>query len=185
MIREREKAMALMTSLAGTFLLLSSLSPIHAQLYHYTRILYKIIEMKRRPSQRDIRSQSQPADSSSSPLPSSSSPSQWDQWNSLATSMTHSWIDVQGMEVFRKALSDEDLNSNGEPPIEKISSVSDFAPIKERVTRRKGKGKGTGTNGKVSKRRKDVTREGFAYHVSRWPLLVSNYDELYIRHQLM
>jgi len=87
--------------------------------------------------------------------------------------MTHSWIDVQGMEVFRKALSDEDLNSNGEPPIEKISSVSDFAPIKERVTRRKGKGKGTGTNGKVSKRRKDVTREGFAYHVSRWPLLVS------------
>jgi len=72
------------------------------------------------------------------------------------------------MEVFRKALSDEtDINSN-EPPIEKISSVSDFAPIKERVTRRSRKGTGTGK----TKRRKDVTREGFAYHVSRWPLLV-------------
>ncbi|GAA5906484.1 patatin-like phospholipase domain-containing protein [Sporobolomyces salmoneus] len=88
----------------------------------------------------------------------------WDEWNEKACDMSCDWIDEEGIEVFKKALSDElDLNST-EPPIEKISSVSDFAPIKERVQRRPG-------SGSTRRRRKDVTREGFAYHLSRWPLL--------------
>ncbi|GAA5983516.1 hypothetical protein JCM5350_000258 [Sporobolomyces pararoseus] len=83
----------------------------------------------------------------------------WEEWNSLACDMSYDWIDEQGIEVFRQALSDEANESSNNAPIEKISSVSDFAPIQERVSRRRGG------------RRKDVTREGFAYHLSRWPLL--------------
>ena len=40
----------------------------------------------------------------------------------------------------------------------KIRAVSDFAPIHERIKR-------------GPKRRRDIVREGWAYHVSRWPLL--------------
>ncbi|GAA5934535.1 patatin-like phospholipase domain-containing protein [Sporobolomyces koalae] len=97
--------------------------------------------------------------------PYSATGGKWDEWNEKACSMSEDWVDEEGVEVFRKALSDEvDLNSTGEPPIEKISSVSDFAPIKERVQRRPG-------SGSKRRRTKDVTREGFAYHLSRWPLL--------------
>ncbi|KAL8277168.1 hypothetical protein RQP46_010416 [Phenoliferia psychrophenolica] len=57
------------------------------------------------------------------------------------------------------ALSDEPGDGTGEGThAERIRAVSDFAPIKERV--RKG-----------PKRRRDIVREGWAYHVSRWPLL--------------
>lgn len=61
------------------------------------------------------------------------------------------------LKVFEKALSaNEDAD---EPQVEHIRSVSDFAPIKEKVK-------------KASKKRRDVVREGWAYHISRWPLLV-------------
>ncbi|GAA5968070.1 hypothetical protein JCM3765_003572 [Sporobolomyces pararoseus] len=90
----------------------------------------------------------------------------WEEWNNLACDMSYDWIDEPGIEVFRKALSTDESDSNNnnlnESSIEKISSVSDFAPIQEKVSsRRRGR----------SGRRKDVTREGFAYHLSRWPLL--------------
>lgn len=61
------------------------------------------------------------------------------------------------LRVFEKALNaNEDAD---EPQVEHIRSVSDFAPIKEKVR-------------KSSKKRRDVVREGWAYHISRWPLLV-------------
>lgn len=63
------------------------------------------------------------------------------------------------LKVFEKA-----LNANEEaeePQVEQIRSVSDFAPIREKVK-------------KASKKRRDVVREGWAYHISRWPLLVGN-----------
>lgn len=61
------------------------------------------------------------------------------------------------LRVFERALNaNEDAE---EPQVEHIRSVSDFAPIRERVK-------------KASKKRRDVVREGWAYHVSRWPLLV-------------
>lgn len=61
------------------------------------------------------------------------------------------------LKVFERALSaNEDAE---EPQVEQIRSVSDFAPIRERVK-------------KAPKKRRDVVREGWAYHVSRWPLLV-------------
>lgn len=62
------------------------------------------------------------------------------------------------LKVFEKALSaNEDAD---EPQVEHIRSVSDFAPIKEKVKKA------------TSKKRRDVVREGWAYHISRWPLLV-------------
>ncbi|GAA5856076.1 hypothetical protein JCM8547_002968 [Rhodosporidiobolus lusitaniae] len=92
--------------------------------------------------------------------------SQWETWDRKATDMNESWVREEDMEVLAKALSDEpdpalgDLGSPGPPGegVEKIRAVSDFAPIKERIRR-------------GPKRRKDVVREGWAYHVSRWPLL--------------
>ncbi|BGP17955.1 hypothetical protein JCM10213v2_006003 [Rhodosporidiobolus nylandii] len=60
------------------------------------------------------------------------------------------------------ALSDEPSDTLGDATpsegVEKIRAVSDFAPIREKIRR-------------GPKRRKDVVREGWAYHVSRWPLL--------------
>ncbi|KAM0745772.1 patatin-domain-containing protein [Meredithblackwellia eburnea MCA 4105] len=79
-----------------------------------------------------------------------------------ARDMTADWVVEQDLEVFRKALSEDPSETpglNGESyQTEKIRAVSDFAPIRERV--RKG-----------PKRRRDIVREGWAYHVSRWPLL--------------
>lgn len=61
------------------------------------------------------------------------------------------------LKVFERALNaNEDAE---EPQVEHIRSVSDFAPIRERIKR-------------APKKRRDVVREGWAYHVSRWPLLV-------------
>lgn len=61
------------------------------------------------------------------------------------------------LKVFERALNaNEDAE---EPQVEHIRSVSDFAPIRERIK-------------KAPKKRRDVVREGWAYHVSRWPLLV-------------
>ncbi|GAA5832997.1 hypothetical protein JCM3766R1_000390 [Sporobolomyces carnicolor] len=126
--------------------------------------------MKRPPQNASHPSRTNPSSrnvNSTSPtrrVPNANAGAKWDEWNDRACDMDRDWIDEDGIEVFRKALSDEtDINSN-EPPIEKISSVSDFAPIKERVQRRPGAGS-------TRRRRKDVTREGFAYHLSRWPLL--------------
>ncbi|GAA6019369.1 hypothetical protein JCM10207_001274 [Rhodosporidiobolus poonsookiae] len=112
---------------------------------------------------------------SHAPAPSTSNP-QWARWDKLATDLGTDWIDEQDMDAFASALADEPAAAFDELPtsptdgtvspggearagVEKIRAVSDFAPIKEKV-RRSGK------------RRKDVVREGWAYHVSRWPLLL-------------
>lgn len=76
-----------------------------------------------------------------------------------------------------QALSDEpsDAFPDGHPT-EKIRAVSDFAPIKERVRRyvaRSAQGAIADESRRGPKRRRDIVREGWAYHVSRWPLLVS------------
>ena len=72
-----------------------------------------------------------------------------------------SYVDEEHLAVFEKALNTEDTTE--EPAVEHIRSVSDFAPIRERVKK--------ATSSK-KRRRGDVVREGWAYHVSRWPLLV-------------
>lgn len=71
------------------------------------------------------------------------------------------YVNEDHLTVFEKALYTED--STEEPAVEHIRSVSDFAPIRERVKR---------TTSSKKRRRGDVVREGWAYHVSRWPLLV-------------
>ena len=65
-------------------------------------------------------------------------------------------VNEEHLKVFERALNSEETDETG---IEHIRSVSDFAPIRERVKR-------------TSKGRRDVVREGWAYNVSRWPLLV-------------
>ncbi|GAA6031322.1 hypothetical protein JCM8097_005602 [Rhodosporidiobolus ruineniae] len=113
--------------------------------------------------------------------------SKWDEWDRWATSLEQDWVVEDDMLVLAKALSDEPApgvldpsgpasptdgsssplasfkqgNGHGSETsagVEKIRAVSDFAPIKQKVKR-------------GPKRRKDVVREGWAYHVSRWPLL--------------
>ncbi|KWU42516.1 patatin-domain-containing protein [Rhodotorula sp. JG-1b] len=77
------------------------------------------------------------------------------------------------MQVFHNALSDEPSNNNSgndgadQQQPEKIIAASDWAPVKEQRRRRGG---GGGSSSKP-KKRKDVVREGWAYHISRWPLL--------------
>ncbi|GAA5822287.1 hypothetical protein JCM11251_006289 [Rhodosporidiobolus azoricus] len=104
--------------------------------------------------------------------------SKWEEWDRHATDLDWDWVNEDDMAVLAKALSDEpsptlddpgspihaSASENGggsgpSPGVEKISAVSDFAPIKQKVRR-------------GPKRRKDVVREGWAYHVSRWPLLL-------------
>ena len=71
----------------------------------------------------------------------------------------YDYVDEDHMKVFEKALNSDETDETG---IEHIRSVSDFAPIRERTKR-------------VPKKGRDVVREGWAYHVSRWPLLVRKY----------
>ena len=71
------------------------------------------------------------------------------------------YVNEEHLAVFERALNTEDTSE--EPAVEHIRSVSDFAPIRERVRK--------ATSSK-KRRRGDVVREGWAYHVSRWPLLV-------------
>ncbi|GAA5860326.1 hypothetical protein JCM1840_002863 [Sporobolomyces johnsonii] len=83
----------------------------------------------------------------------------WSEWSERATDMGCDWVVDEDMKVLAEALSDEPTDGLGGEPTEKIRAVSDFAPIKERVRR-------------GPKRRRDIVREGWAYHVSRWPLLL-------------
>ncbi|BGO93196.1 hypothetical protein NBRC10512_007551 [Rhodotorula toruloides] len=80
----------------------------------------------------------------------------WKEWDELATDLGCDWVVEGDMEAFGKALS--------EPPAddqpERIIAASDWAPVKEQKRRR------------GPKKRKDVVREGWAYHISRWPLLM-------------
>lgn len=79
------------------------------------------------------------------------------------------YVNEEHIAAFERALNTSNDDPD-EPAVEHIRSVSDFAPIKERVRRSRNGAAG----GKVkSKKRRDVVREGWAYHVSRWPLLVS------------
>ena len=54
-----------------------------------------------------------------------------------ARDMDYDWVNEEDMEVFRKALIDEphEQSGNESPHTERIRSVSDFAPIQERVRR--------------------------------------------------
>ena len=91
------------------------------------------------------------------------------------------YIDEDAIAVFERALNSTEENAavGDEPVVEHIRSVSDFAPIRERVRREAGSANGANassssgsTSSSRKKRRGDVVREGWAYHVSRWPLLV-------------
>lgn len=97
----------------------------------------------------------------------------WEEWDRYATSMDCDWVVERDMQVFHNALSDEPSNNNSgndgadQQQPEKIIAASDWAPVKEQRRRRGG---GGGSSSKP-KKRKDVVREGWAYHISRWPLL--------------
>lgn len=97
----------------------------------------------------------------------------WEEWDRYATSMDCDWVVERDMQVFHNALSDEPSNNNlgndgaDQQQPEKIIAASDWAPVKEQRRRRGG---GGGSSSKP-KKRKDVVREGWAYHISRWPLL--------------
>ncbi|KAG0659909.1 hypothetical protein C6P46_004849 [Rhodotorula mucilaginosa] len=97
----------------------------------------------------------------------------WEEWDRYATSMDCDWVVERDMQVFRDALSDEPSNNNNasndaadQQQPEKIIAASDWAPVKEQRRRRGG-----GGSSSKPKKRKDVVREGWAYHISRWPLL--------------
>lgn len=97
----------------------------------------------------------------------------WEEWDRYATSMDCDWVVERDMQVFRDALSDEPSNNNSsgndaadQQQPEKIIAASDWAPVKEQRRRRGG-----GGSSSKPKKRKDVVREGCAYHISRWPLL--------------
>ncbi|SCZ88763.1 BZ3500_MvSof-1268-A1-R1_Chr10-3g03080 [Microbotryum saponariae] len=106
-------------------------------------------------------------------------------WDLHAGDLQWDWVDEcfeQDMEVFGKACNEDTPTDGTDTPLEKIRAVSDFAPIREKVRRwveRRGK-EGGSTVAQPSgiplthrgpKRRRDIVREGWAYHVSRWPLL--------------
>lgn len=102
----------------------------------------------------------------------------WEEWDRYATSLDCDWVVERDMQVFHNALSDEPSNNNNssndgadqqQQQPEKIIAASDWAPVKEQ-RRRRGGGGGGGSSSKP-KKRKDVVREGWAYHISRWPLL--------------
>lgn len=99
----------------------------------------------------------------------------WEEWDRYATSMDCDWVVERDMQVFHNALSDEPSNNNhnssgndaaDQQQPEKIIAASDWAPVKEQRRRRGG-----GGSSSKPKKRKDVVREGWAYHISRWPLL--------------
>ncbi|SCV73625.1 BQ2448_6055 [Microbotryum intermedium] len=84
-------------------------------------------------------------------------------WDLHAADLEWDWVDEcfeEDMVVFGKACNEDTPTDGTDTPLEKIRAVSDFAPIREKVRR-------------GPKRRRDIVREGWAYHVSRWPLLVS------------
>ena len=60
-----------------------------------------------------------------------------DEDSKRARDMNYDWVNEEDMEVFRKALVDEphETLGNESPHPERIRSVSDFAPIQERVRR--------------------------------------------------
>ena len=60
-----------------------------------------------------------------------------DEDSRRARDMDYDWVNMEDMEVFRKALIDEphEVLGNESPHPERIRSVSDFAPIQERVRR--------------------------------------------------
>ncbi|KAM0789981.1 hypothetical protein ACM66B_005313 [Microbotryomycetes sp. NB124-2] len=90
------------------------------------------------------------------------------QWDKYGSDLRYDWSNEDDVQVFAKALAEEPDTLLGDAPqTEKIRAVSDFAPIKERV--RKG-----------PKRRRDIVREGWAYHVSRWPLLAIIFTVIFL-----
>ncbi|TNY17939.1 acyl transferase/acyl hydrolase/lysophospholipase [Rhodotorula diobovata] len=96
------------------------------------------------------------------------------QWDTHAVDLAWDWVNEEDMLAFQQrpdfllsstlraqALSDEPsaLGADVDQP-ERIVAASDWAPVKERKRSR------------GPRKRKDVVREGWAYHVSRWPLLL-------------
>jgi len=83
------------------------------------------------------------------------------------------YSDPQAIEAFAKALADtNDTDPYSSPSLNgpssanntaaaAIRSASDWAPIKQKIKKSAAQGGG----------RKDVVREGWAYDLSRWPLL--------------
>ncbi|BGP49849.1 hypothetical protein JCM10450v2_005754 [Rhodotorula kratochvilovae] len=80
-------------------------------------------------------------------------------WDDHATDMHSDWVNEDDMRAFQQALSDEPQPGADADAPEKIIAASDWAPVKD--SKRKG-----------PRKRKDVVREGWAYHLSRWPLLL-------------
>lgn len=94
----------------------------------------------------------------------------WQEWDRYAVDLGCDWVVERDMDAFRQALSDEPTVQSPTDPSgpdqvpEKIIAASDWAPVKEPRRRRGG-------HATPPKKRKDVVREGWAYHISRWPLL--------------
>ncbi|KAK4047625.1 hypothetical protein OIV83_005283 [Microbotryomycetes sp. JL201] len=84
------------------------------------------------------------------------------QWDKYGSDLRYDWSDENDIQAFAKALAEEPTDLLGEATqTQKIRAVSDFAPIKER-------------------RRRDIVREGWAYHVSRWPLLAIIFTVIFL-----
>ncbi|KAH8918441.1 patatin-domain-containing protein [Atractiella rhizophila] len=75
------------------------------------------------------------------------------------------FVNKEDIEVFRKALSVTEPEPSIYPltprerRVQHISAVSDFAPINQKVSKKR------------SKMQRDVVREGWAYPIARWPLI--------------
>ncbi|GAA5927972.1 hypothetical protein JCM3775_002778 [Rhodotorula graminis] len=82
------------------------------------------------------------------------------EWDQHAVDFAWDWVNEDDMRAFQQALSDEPNPGADQDQPEKIVAASDWAPVKERK------------RSKNPRKRKDVVREGWAYHISRWPLLL-------------
>ncbi|GJN92695.1 hypothetical protein Rhopal_005730-T1 [Rhodotorula paludigena] len=88
--------------------------------------------------------------------------SRTEEWDRFARSLDVDWVSEDDMRVFAQALKDDNNDGTSLDQPEKIIAASDWAPVKDRKRK----------SGKPPRKRKDVVREGWAYHISRWPLLV-------------
>lgn len=74
------------------------------------------------------------------------------------------WYKDEDIEIFRSALS-FDPDHSDQSKVEHITALSEFASLSQHATTPPA------SNRRLPKRSRDIIREGWVYHVSRWPLL--------------